>query len=347
MNQKSNGFLNDSIISFDKFYYYKANTLLKKNIDNYLNQHDVHDIKISLYKINNKCKYPFIEYLFMKNLDKNKLHFIELFINNIIDSEKIVDLSKIFTFGILNKFLNIKNHDDYNEKTIFSGFYIWEKQIYLFFDISLCNLCINDTNLKNDFLFVIIDEIINYRNTYKIDFDLQIVKFFIKNNDFCYLINDNNKEYELPIVAYISKEVNMLNYVFNCGLSPNNHNELFGSFFYFTNMDNALLEITDTKKGLVRFAVFTSKMKYIENYINDNIDDSYIKKERLLDSKLDQKYEHLTIRISDYFGKWIDNYDSIYLGNVLLDDDTYLTKTPIIVVKEFNQYVPLSYHYIN
>jgi hypothetical protein len=279
----------------------------------------------------------------MKNSDKNKLNFIELLTNNIIDSEKIVDLSKIFIFGILNKFLNIKTHDDYNEKTIFSGFYIWENQIYLFFDISLCNLCMNDINLKTNFLFVIIDEIINHRNTCKIHIDQQIVKFFIKNNDFCYLMNDNNKEYELPIVAYVSEEENMLNYVFNCGVSPSNHNELFGSFFYFTNMDNALLEI---KKGLVRFAVFMSKMKYIENYINDNIDESYSKKERLLDSKLDQKYERLTIRISDYSGKWIDNYDSIYLGNVLLDDDTYLTKTPIIVVKEFNQYVPLSYHCI-
>jgi hypothetical protein len=103
-----NDYVNDSIILFDKFYYYKANNLLRNNIDNYLKENITKEntVKVILYKINNKCKYPFIEYLFMKNSDKNKLNFIELLTNNIIDSEKIVDLSKIFIFGILNKFLN-------------------------------------------------------------------------------------------------------------------------------------------------------------------------------------------------------------------------------------------------
>jgi hypothetical protein len=128
-------------------------------------------------------------------------------------------------------------------------------------------------------------------------------------------------------------------------------NQLLGPYYYFKNYYNAFEEagslITDNKKmGLVRFAVFTGNVKYIENYPNDPVDESEIKKQRLQDANLDQNIERLTMRISDHDGKWAENYDSAYLGNVELDDGNYLNKQ-IIVVKEYDQEMPLSYHYIN
>ena len=42
-----------------------------------------------------------------------------------------------------------------------------------------------------------------------------------------------------------------------------------------------------------------------------------------------------------------NNYDSVYLGNIELDDGSFLEDTPIIVLKEYNQQVPLTYHYID
>ena len=81
--------------------------------------------------------------------------------------------------------------------------------------------------------------------------------------------------------------------------------------------------------------------------INDSIKDkSEIKKQRLQDETLDQKLERLTMRISDHDGKWTDKYDSAYLGNLELDDGTFLNKQ-IFVIKEYEQQVPLSFHYIN
>ena len=66
---------------------------------------------------------------------------------------------------------------------------------------------------------------------------------------------------------------------------------------------------------------------------------------RLQDETLDTNYERLTMRISDYDGKWAQNFDSCYLGHIELDNGKYLKNTPIIVVKDYNQQIPLSYHY--
>ena len=55
----------------------------------------------------------------------------------------------------------------------------------------------------------------------------------------------------------------------------------------------------------------------------------------------------MTLRISDYDANWTKTYDSLYLGNVELDDGTFIQESPIIVTKDYNQQVPLSCHFIN
>ena len=84
---------------------------------------------------------------------------------------------------------------------------------------------------------------------------------------------------------------------------------------------------------------------------NDEIDESMIIAESIDDMKkaienLDNKKEILTLRISDHDGLWTSTYDSAYLGNLELDDGSFLDNTPMIVLKEYNQQVPLSYQLI-
>jgi hypothetical protein len=98
---------------------------------------------------------------------------------------------------------------------------------------------------------------------------------------------------------------------------------------------------------MVRFALFTGITKYMENGLNDPIDESIIKKERMNDPSLNQLYESLTSRITDHDGLWTREYESIYLENIELDNGTYLQNTPILVIKEYHQQVPLSWHFIN
>ena len=53
------------------------------------------------------------------------------------------------------------------------------------------------------------------------------------------------------------------------------------------------------------------------------------------------------MRISDHVGKWGENYDSVFLGKIELDNGEYLKNTPIYVLKEYEQQIPLSYHFID
>jgi hypothetical protein len=55
----------------------------------------------------------------------------------------------------------------------------------------------------------------------------------------------------------------------------------------------------------------------------------------------------MTLRISDHDGLWKQNYDSVYLGNLELDDGNNLKNSPIYVIKDYYNHTPLSYHYID
>jgi hypothetical protein len=99
-------------------------------------------------------------------------------------------------------------------------------------------------------------------------------------------------------------------------------------------------------RGIIRFALFLEKTKIIQNLPNDPIDNSEIKTKRLQDGLLDINHETLVNRISDHNGTWSENYDSAYIGNILLDDGNYIKDTPITVIRDYDQQVSLSYHYI-
>jgi hypothetical protein len=48
------------------------------------------------------------------------------------------------------------------------------------------------------------------------------------------------------------------------------------------------------------------------------------------------------MRISDHAGKWAENYDSVVVGRVELDDGSFLRDSPFIVVKKHEQSVILD-----
>ena len=55
----------------------------------------------------------------------------------------------------------------------------------------------------------------------------------------------------------------------------------------------------------------------------------------------------MTLRITDYDGNWAKNYDSVYIGDIELDNGEKMKNTPIYVVKKYEQQISLSYHFIN
>jgi hypothetical protein len=333
------------------FYNYEALNLLTDNIDEYLiaNTKKITNIKIISYEIKNNSKYPYIKYLLFKNLEKNTLNFANLEVNYLeLISEKLILLSKQKLFILLK----LNEYSNYDKHICFKGFYVNNEELHIIFDLTNCNIEIESTLRKFIMCFCLIDEIINHSNICNFFIEPYVTNFFNSNIDFCFLKNKNGTNYEVPSVAYIGITQNRINFTYVFGVSKKDNNAILGPYYYFTDYNNSIKEceligIDNNYAGIVRFALFLGKIKVIENSINDEIDKSIIKKQRLLDSNLDSVLEELTIRISDHDGKWTENYDSVYLGQVKLDNDEYLKNTPIIVVKEYDQQVPLSCYCIN
>lgn len=327
-----------------KYYNYMGKSHLSLDYKHEITRYN--DVNIVSYKINNNSVHPFIQFLFGKSEFTSELSFPKIPIFKNLNDNELIDYTKVCLFG----FLMLENYETFNESVIFDGFYEYKNSLYLFFDITKLNIQLYDI-YKNSFLwFGLIDEILNYKHICNIKINNDNTQMFKENQDFCFLVDEKDSIYELPVVGFVAKSEKKLNYTYIFGETKGNKNDLLGPYYYFTDFFNAYEEASKleehSKPGIVRFAVFTGNVKYIENCLNDPIDDSEIKKQRLQDPNIDQRLERMTMRITDYDGNWCDKYDSVYLGNLELDDGTFLNKQTI-VVREYQQQIPLSYHFID
>jgi hypothetical protein len=321
-------------------------------------------IKLCTYSINTDGKYPFLRYVLnYDGIQKLNLPVLPNF--KTIMNRNILHYSKVF----LSSILQVDNFEDFEKNIDFNGFYEYNNELYLFFNITNCDINIDETYSLSLCRLALIDEILNQKHICNIKIREDTIDFFTNNRFLCYLYNNKNEVYELPIVGYVGKSTpEKLNFTFTFGESAKNKLAILGPYYYFVDFYNAVEQgnwsynkkeeyaygkrITDNeygryyKGGIVRFALFIGKTKYIQNMPNDQIDNSEIKKERINDPTLDSKYEILTMRISDHDGLWAKNYDSIYLGNVDLDDGGFF-KEPVLAIKDYDQQIPLSYHYID
>jgi hypothetical protein len=349
------------------YYDYEALDSLDQNIDEYLNNNIVSKIEICGFEIDNSGRSPFIKYLFEKSLSSNVLLFPSEKLNyEDLKSESLIIYTKIKLFNLLHS----QNYNHFETKIQCKGFYVLDDVVKIFYDLTECKVHINDIFESNTMWFCLIDEIINYQCVLNFTVDENITNFFKNNMNFCFLRDKNNVRYEVPSLYYAGRNSSMtLNFTQMFGVSPSNKNNILGPYYYFTDLQTAVRDgcwtkdytpatkygkvVTDNADGryinggIVRFALFLGKMKKIENFQKDANDMSDTKRERLNDLSLNQPLEILTMRISDHDGKWAENYDSAYIGHTELDNGEYLENTPVIVVKNYDQQIPLSYHYIN
>lgn len=304
---------------------------------------------ICAYDVNTDGKYPFQRFILTNNILDETLVFPQIKFCKEDSNEDIINFSKVILFGYLMQ----EDFEKFNENVEFNGYFYDNdnNNVYLFYDITKCKIQLNDIEkYYNKVWLVLLDEILNCKHLCNIKINTQVTNFFNLNDDFCFLLDDNNNSYELPIVSYVGKQENKLNFTYTFGETMSNKNSILGPFYYFTDyfkaFDEAFQHNDIKKSGVVRFALFVGRVKYIENYINDNIDSSEIKMQRLEDDTLDKNMEQLLMRIEDHDGKWREIYDSAYLGCLELDNGIILDKRTV-VVKEYNQQIPLSYHYIN
>ena len=318
-----------------KFYNYKGKFLFNYDFTQSVTSYK--NINICAYNINTNGKYPFQQFILSKSIN-DTIEFPSVIVYTDFNSVELINYTKVCLFGLLS----IDDFEKFNDLVDFNGYYEYNNNLYLFFDITNCKENITSTNKNNNLWLSLIDEIVNHKNVYDIKIATEVTDFFIKNNDMCFLVNENHINYEIPVVSYVSKEKSKTNFTYIFGESARDKNSLLGSYFYFTDLNNAL---KNNGESVIRFALFLGNTKHIQNLKNDPIDSSEIKSQRLHDNNLNKKMEYLTIRISDHDGKWTELYDSAYIGYIILDDDTELQNTPIIVLKTYEQQIPLTYHY--
>jgi len=352
------------------FYNYMALDKLVSNIDD-TTLSNCPVIKICAYEIKNNGTTPYLKYLLHKDDFSESLLFplLPLTYTN-VNCKNVIKMSTLKLFTLLQ----LSNYTEFESKVCCNGFLIEDDQeIHIFFDLTECKLQIDDIYRINPMWFTLLDEIINQRNVCNFFIEGSVTNFFTNNNDFIYLKNKKGDNYELPIVAYIGMNginYNKVNFTYTFGTAAKDKTAMLGPYFYFTDFKNSIRQggwsetgapvknddlvlITDNeygryKKGsIVRFALFLGKMKMVENLPNDESDSSLTKKERLEDINLDKHMEMLTMRISDHDGKWSENYNSVFVGKIELDNGEYLKNTPIYILKEYEQQIPLSFHFID
>jgi len=341
------------------YYSFKGVDALYQDYDEYLEFHNntrLEKVNLCVYQVLNDGKFPFLQFLLLNEL--GMLSFISIENNLYIDNSKLIEFSKNYLSTCLNLSQNVLEHPYIKDENIeYKGFYIYNNEMYLFLDITKYQLLLNDVYRENMLWFALVDEIVNTRALSGMPISPNVVEFFSLNSQFIFLYDTNGDKYEVPSIAYVIAPEDKTNFTFVFGVSSSNSQSIFGPYYYFTNYENCLRQLKTMKQknvvekkepnmGIIRFGLFLEKTKVVENLETDNNDESDIKKERLEDESCDVNYERMTIRISDHDGNWTEKYNSIFLGNVRLDDGSLMKNVPVICVKEYEQQYPLSYHFI-
>lgn len=331
-----------------KYYNYKGKSHLKLDIKNELTSY--YCLNILAYSVNTEKKYPFKQFLLSKPSLNSNLIFPTIPIFKNFETDELIEYVKVCLFS----YLMLTSFERFNEFIIFDGFYEYNNKLYLFFDVTNCKIQLHDIYINSNLWFGLVDEIVNHRHICNIKVSEEVTQLFDDELDFSFLVDENDNMYELPVVGFVSKPEKKLNYTYIFGETKSDKNNIFGPVYYFNDYYNAFESAGNMlnenpefiKTGIVRFALFIGNVKYIENYPNDPIDTSETKQMRLQDPNLNHNLECLMMRISDHDGNWVDKFDSVYLGKIELDDGIFLDKQ-IIAVKEYEQQMPISFHYIN
>lgn len=326
------------VIGNDKHYRYDALDLLSQDYDD-IQKNDINSVVLCIYSINNQGKLPFLEF----GMTKNTSRFL-------IDNESLSMPSFIYDYelDIFNQSKNILNNLFYLELNNnkfekinydYKGYLLDDNKLYLFVDCSELNNQIRQVNRNTNLWFLLADEIINHKKSCNFQINKEAIDFFIKNINFIFLNDEENKEYEIPTVSYVGKPLHNLEFTAVFGQSKLyiNNESSYGPYYYFTDYNTSIRQggwtkdykpeikydklITERnngkylKGGIIKFAIFLGKTKIIEET------------EECLNSN------------------WIEKYDSLYINtkNNKLNDENY----PMWILKDYNQQVSLSYNYID
>jgi len=349
-SKTNNSKTNNSKTNIINYSYEAINELIDINIENYIETYDLNEVTIHIcpYMINNSAKYPFLQYVMQKYSEDHpyfpnmiRFHsFTYLQGMNIMElCQSVVDIIFLCYTAPKQQFERKYNYKGFtNTKTGNKN------NLYLFFDFSSYSIDSHKLYKANDLYLVLIDEIVNHKSVANFPVDPCAQDFFINNNEFMYLTDNDDFYIESPIVVYSNCSRNMIDFKLTFGVSPSsNPTALLGPYYYFTDYKNAV-EQKATYDAIIRLAIFTRNMKAPFNHLDDSPDKSQITQNMLLQDteSVDYIEARNTIRFSDRDALWTEYYDSVYIGKLELDNGKFYDKAPLWIIKDHECEMPLS-----
>ena len=317
----------------DKSYLYTAATMLNYDGTDSIPQ-NYNDIVLIMFKVNCDGKIPFLEFGLNYDVMSGLCDFMRISRNQLPE---------------LNT--TLKN----------VGYMLTDSKAYLFVELDNNQ---REANQMMSFViptlqFTLADEIMNLQHVYGDPISEEVTEFFSDYRHFLFLHDIHYNMYETPSVAYAGIEKSNADFTKVFGIDRSESTAPFGSGWYFTSFSNArqnsirpiydyispslLNKSNDKKNGVVsRFVLFLGKMKVVNNHPENEIDESEIKT-CMINKEETRKNAKLTMRITDHDGKWQQNFDSIFIGDLLLDDGSKLDMGPLYVIKEHNQQMCIDY----
>ncbi len=290
---------------------------LSKDIDDFKSTHFYGKVYLVPYCVNTCGIYPFMQFIthyfgtFTENEEfKNIIKFYEFFysplVNIMENSNKLLNLALI----------HLTNGTITDFSKYFKGYVNKSDDVYLFYDLTEINKDSTVTNINHTWLLHSCEIFDKY--SYNTSIDSIVTDFFTEHYAFMYLRDENNELYQLPQIGYSGSSFKNAEFrsVFG-NPSSSDEESIFGKYYYFTDYSTALEEAKSEKNvigkerkygGLNRYALFKGKTTSFTDF---------------------------SVKVSEdgSSNDWSENYDSIYLEG-------------LVVLKKYEQQVPVSYHFV-
>ena len=296
-----------------------------------------------LYKYPTKqkdiCTFPFVKYNAQKGVEKQLKNFMS----------QILQISKIMGWNM-------------------KGFIESKDNIFVF--IKLQSGLGEFSNQKNEkkredkLWWALIDEICNQRKILNFPIHKIVTTLFLHNPLIIYLRDTKGKNKPIPRALFYGNAAQMIPFNFVFGPKQEDVEANYGPYYYLGSYKKAIRYggwspyyekekrrgqlITDAngkwdRGGIARYAVYLgSNIKVILNHPLD-------KETYMPDTQLINKILPFKAKIVDPLGIWTLEYTSLYYGQIKIPEikDGVWRATPGWVTRDFNQQIPLTFHFID
>jgi hypothetical protein len=255
------------------YFLHKNNNPLSTALDE-VDHNKVYDIHVCIYKINQYCQNPFLEFL----VDiENAPQFAKIsnfsFPRIVDDDENITDT--YFKNECITELLDIFNLDAIFSSEVLEKMYKGfvqhdEKNIFVVFEY------FPDTLLKNvdKFQWVVLDEILFKRTINHIEIDDLLISFFEKEDYMTEIFTDDTylKQFPLPFLVYLCEKSETEKKYYNIPVRGDKISLMdfttvgvswLGDYYYFSS------NILDVRENSSRYVLFTENANYILKDISE------------------------------------------------------------------------------